>query len=284
MNGTLAHTIVRARDAEPSRYVLFLHGILGTRANWRGLARKLVEARPHLGAVLVDLRAHGDSKGLAGRGADDLEHSARDLLTLEAQLDLPVRGCLGHSFGGKVAMRYAGLRVDPLEDLVIVDSAPGRLVSAGGELDPRVSYTAGVIKALRGAPTSFDDREAFVAYIVSKGYAPGVAQWLAMNLGRADDGRRALGLDLDAIESLLASYYQEDLWRVVEQPRSAAGVHLILGGNSEVYGDSERARARIAAREHPEVDVRVIEGAGHWVHVDAPAELLSALVEIFTPR
>lgn len=57
----LAHGIVTSRSADPDRYMLFLHGILGTRANWRGIARRFVDARPGWGAVLVDLREHGES-------------------------------------------------------------------------------------------------------------------------------------------------------------------------------------------------------------------------------
>jgi dienelactone hydrolase len=41
----LAHSIVKPRSGEPEKYMLFLHGILGTRANWRGVARRVVDAR-----------------------------------------------------------------------------------------------------------------------------------------------------------------------------------------------------------------------------------------------
>src|SRR5690606_41911913 len=46
---------------ENPRWMLFLHGILGRRSNWRSFSRRWVAARPGWGAVLVDLRGHGDS-------------------------------------------------------------------------------------------------------------------------------------------------------------------------------------------------------------------------------
>ncbi|MBK8589318.1 MAG: alpha/beta hydrolase [Sandaracinaceae bacterium] len=127
---TLAHTIVRAEGKTPTRSLLFLHGILGTRANWRGIARRLVDERPELSVVLVDVRGHGDSLGMPGPST--IEQAARDLRALEAVLETPVRGALGHSFGGKVAMQYALDRADPLDTLFVIDSSPGREVRPGG--------------------------------------------------------------------------------------------------------------------------------------------------------
>src|SRR5688500_12574158 len=57
----LNHSLVTAPDAKPSRWLLFLHGLLGSGANWRSFARRLVEAHPSWGAVTVDLRLHGAS-------------------------------------------------------------------------------------------------------------------------------------------------------------------------------------------------------------------------------
>ena len=62
----------------------------------------------------------------------------------------------------------------------------------------------------------------------------------------------------------------------------AGAVHFVLGGRSEVVPPEERAwleglAARGGAVEGPRVAVHVIEGAGHWVHTDAP-DALDALL------
>src|SRR4051812_24710793 len=59
----LAHTRVAAPGRTPERWLLVLHGIYGAGRNWGSIARRLVEARPEWGAVLVDLRMHGQSRG-----------------------------------------------------------------------------------------------------------------------------------------------------------------------------------------------------------------------------
>ena len=79
----------------------FLHGILGSGANWRTFARRFVEAKPTWRAVLVDLRKHGASQDFPA--PHTLVACADDLRALEKSIGR-FDGVLGHSFGGKVAL------------------------------------------------------------------------------------------------------------------------------------------------------------------------------------
>ena len=63
-----AHDIVIAPGADPTATAFVLHGILGSRRNWRGFVRKLAPRLPDWRFVLVDLRNHGDSHGATGVG------------------------------------------------------------------------------------------------------------------------------------------------------------------------------------------------------------------------
>ena len=51
----LNHSRVSARDREPERWLLILHGIYGTGRNWASIARRLVEERGRLVARLTEL-------------------------------------------------------------------------------------------------------------------------------------------------------------------------------------------------------------------------------------
>ena len=253
--------LVTAAGATPTRAFLFLHGILGQGTNLRTIARRFVDARPGWQAVLVDLRAHGQSQGVEGEdtvvtAADDVAQSARGLT-------LPVHAVLGHSFGGKVAMLLPE-RLADLEHLVVLDSAPGqRLDFRGSEL------TVTVLSTLDAAPAVFPSREAFVAHLKAAGIDTGIGQWLAMNLERDDSGFR-FTLSLGRIRALLASYFATDCWPVLERMASDAGpgFHLVIGARSKVFdvGDRERAVA-VAARSGGRCTVDVLP-TGHWVHVD----------------
>lgn len=272
----LAHDLVRAKGAEPQKWLLYLHGILGTRANWRGIARRVCAERPEWGAVLVDLRHHGDSQGTCS--ADTVTASAEDLFGLDAVVPGPIAGVLGHSFGGKVALAYAARRgassLDPgLEELWLIDSAPGaRPERAGSEI------IAGILETLRTLRFPMAQRRDFLEALARAGLDDGLAQWLAMNLGRRDDGAFDLRLDLEGIEAMLADYFSLDLWSVVEEPK-AERTHLVIGGASEVFGEADRDQARSVAEAERSVSFDVIEGAGHWVHAEAPEALIALLVE-----
>lgn len=263
---TLATTVLTARSASPTRTMLFLHGLLGTRANWRGIARRFVEARPEWAALLVDLREHGDSLQLPG--PDTVDRCALDLETLRAEA--PIRGALGHSFGGKVAMRWAELRSAPTDALIVVDSSPSARPDGAAEAR---SVVALLRAAVASAPDGFEGREAFTRFVVSAGQSPAIADWLAMNLGVLANGRRGLRLDLDRIERLLESHLATDTWAAIESAPGVEAIHMILGGRSPVVDASDRARldrARLAGRN---LAIHIAPNAGHWVHVDAPEVL-----------
>ena len=102
--GTLSFSTVASPGQEASRWILFLHGILGSGANWRTVAKRLLETKPGWGAALVDLRNHGASQGLPGDNT--LASVEADLDGVAAALPGPVEAIAGHSYGGKVAMQH----------------------------------------------------------------------------------------------------------------------------------------------------------------------------------
>lgn len=253
------HELVAAPGESPEQWIVFLHGILGTGANWRSLARKVVAAVPRFGAVLVDLRGHGRSHRLGAPWT--LDRVAEDLLALP----VPLAGALGHSFGGKVALVLHGLA--PLGRLILVDSNPGPRPTARGS-----ESTLDVLEVLRALPPTFHDRAEFQDAVRAAGQPLGIAQWLAMNLVREGD-RVRFGPDLGGVQALLDDYFARDLWPALEPARAITDV--IVGGASSVLDAQDRARlaGNASLRQH------VVEGAGHWVHVDAAAAVEALVIE-----
>ncbi|MBW2462847.1 MAG: alpha/beta hydrolase [Deltaproteobacteria bacterium] len=257
-----------SKGASPERWVLVLHGILGSRSNWRGLARKVVAECPEWGACLVDLRMHGDSRGFAP--PHTVAAAAADLEALSGVVPGPIAGVLGHSFGGKVALAYARSHGrDNLESLVSVDSNPGARPGA-----PGAEGSVGVVSMLGELPRAWLSRDDFVEAVVARGHDESLARWLAMNLEAMGDGYQ-LRLDLDAVAGLLDDYFRTDLWSVLETAPPAPRIDLIVGGASSVYDAADLRRAEAIAEASATVNLEVIQGAGHWVHVDAPEALLA---------
>ena len=257
--------------------MLFLHGILGTRANWRGIARRFVEARPRWGAILVDLREHGDSLGLSG--PHTVRAAAADLTELEGSLALPIGGALGHSFGGKVVLEWLRSRQGQLTEAWTIDSSPSPIGA-----DRNTSATAEVIRTLEALPRQWASRDAFIAAMVEAGQPPPIAKWLAMNLRRTDSGERIFGPDLGVIRDLIDDYASADSWDVLEAPPKGCTLDLVIGGQSEVFSASDRERVGQLANRNSNISVHVIERAGHWVHVDAADALLALLTSPRSPQ
>ncbi|MBX3198481.1 MAG: alpha/beta hydrolase [Labilithrix sp.] len=267
----LAVAPVTAPDAAPTQWLVFLHGILGSGANWRSFARQIVAAKPAWGALLVDIRLHGDSQDIPP--PHTIEAAARDIV--EAIPDVagvgrtPVRGVLGHSFGGKVgielARQLAAAPNGPLDALIVVDSTPGARPDFRGS-----SGVRHIVELLTELPEAFPDRNAFTAWAEERGVSRPTAMWLAMNVRPVPNTTRfEFRLDIPSIRAMMDDYFARDLWPVLEAPPGHMKTRLIAGGDSEVLDDADRERGRAL----PSVSVDVIPNAGHWVHVDAPDAL-----------
>jgi pimeloyl-ACP methyl ester carboxylesterase len=123
--------------------------------------------------------------------------------------------------------------------------------------------TLAVVAMLRALPSTWASRDAFVAAVVAEGRSVTLARWLAMNLAPSVADSFTLRLDLDAISALLDDYFAVDLWPVLSEPPEDARVSIV-------------ARAHAIAEAREGTTLEVIEGAGHWVHVDAPDALIVA--------
>lgn len=254
--------------------MLFVHGILGTRANWRGIARRFVEARPDWGAVLVDLREHGDSLGQTG--PHTLAAAAADLGELSHALALPIGGALGHSFGGKVVLEWLRGRAGQPTEAWTIDSSP-----SPAEPGRDASATTEVLSVLRALPRQWQSRAAFVDAVSSAGQPEPIAQWLAMNLQRSEDGGRVFGPELDAIQDMIDDYARTDLWDVVETLPERCTLDVVIGGRSPAFSEADRRRMSELGRLQPRLACHLVEEAGHWVHVDSADALVSLLTRAF---
>lgn len=266
----LGHSVIAPESAEPDRYMLFLHGILGTRANWRGIARRFIDERDGWGAVLVDLREHGDSLGYAA--PHTLRAAAEDIRTLERALGIPVAGAVGHSFGGKVVLEWLRSRAPLATEAWVIDASPSTSTT-----DRDQSATADVLHILTKLPRAWSSRDAFVRAVTEEGQPEAIARWLAMNLRREDDGRRTFGPDLDAIRELIEDYARTDCWDIVESPPRECTIDFVIGGRSSALSAGDRERLDSISKVEPRVRVHLIADAGHWVHVDSADALVALL-------
>ena len=263
--------------------LVVLHGLFGSRRNWRSVAKELAAREDSRGGrptvFTVDLRHHGQSPN---RGPFDLDEMAADVVRfIESQVGGGPVTLLGHSLGGKVALLALQQAAQRIERLVLVDISPFRLPdSLCGEL-------RGVVEALQelqASPSALESRPAAEELLGRRITVPEVVQFLLHNLRRGDDGR--LGLQL-GVAAIAAGFDQacravlpdgepahtagrQDAWRDVP-------LLTIKGGGSE-YMPAEHFEALTRwFRMH---DTYIMENAGHWLHVERKAEFVQLVAKI----
>ena len=240
--------------------------------------------------VAFDLRGHGDSDQ---PGAYTMGHFIADLHAVIAQLGLERPVLVGHSLGGQIVCQYAGVFPEVPRAAVNIDGMgpPMRIPEPDAE-EKQLRTREAVEGLLRGgAPgrpiADLDDATQLYLRFHPK-LDPGLARRL-VEIGTAEHPHGGLRFKWDPrIHSLRLSStpeIAEERFRWAECP-----VLLVSAGEidefmwrrrgldpSSLRKDPEEIRRRMALfRDADHVE---IPGAGHHVHFDAPAALVSALRE-----
>ncbi len=257
-------TLAAARIGSARPTFVFLHGLFGQGRNWTSIAKALEPA----GSLLLDLPNHGDSPWTASYDHDETADLVADVLRVGGATERPVT-LVGHSLGGKVAMRLALRHPALVARLAVIDISP---VSArGGDFS---SYTSAMLGVDLDAMT---DRRAIEAELEPVAPDPRVRGFLMQSLRRRRDGRgyewrpnlALLGSSLDAIGG----------WPATTVEPFRGPTIWIAGGRS----DYVRAEHMGPMRElFPRVRLVTVKGAGHWVHADAPDVVVDILRHLAT--
>src|SRR5690606_10726753 len=89
--------------------LIILHGLFGSSDNWQTLGRQFAE---NFTVYLVDQRNHGHSPHSEDFSYDFM---ADDLAELFSDENIEKASIIGHSMGGKTAMRFAQLYAEKVE-------------------------------------------------------------------------------------------------------------------------------------------------------------------------
>jgi len=260
----LYHERIARSDHAPDRWLVLTHGIYGAGSNWRAIARKLTNTRPEWGVVLVDLRQHGRSE--PGAPPHTVAAAADDVRALIEELG-DIAAIAGHSFGGKVMLATRPLvRV---QQTWVLDASPGARPAA---MDDPHNSVLDVLALIERLPRTWAKRDDFVAAVTAEGHALPFAQWLAMNIVPDAEGVMTMRLDTGALRALLVDYYARDLWDSTFDP-AHGDVEIVIADQSSTIDDDAKARLAVAPSH---VHVHHID-ADHWLHIGAPAAVVTML-------
>lgn len=241
--------------------VLILHGLFGSSDNWQTFGKQL--AQNGFKAVLIDLRNHGLSPHDDEFTFNVMAGDVKELMEAEGLSGAVV---MGHSLGGKTAMKLAELYPDLLSALIVVDIAPRRYEVHHREiLDALLSVNFDTVR------TRVDAEE-----ILKKGIPDtGTRQFLMKNLYWIEKDQLAWRFNLKILNEKIENVGE----RIKFAPPFSKPTLFIKGESSNYIGyEDEREIFELFSS----VVVKTAPGAGHWVHADNPAWLLEEVVSFLT--
>lgn len=262
MTQQLSHPLHSVRSGQPDapHRVAFVHGLFGRGRNFSRIATGL---EPELQSLLIDLPNHGQSPWTEHINYREMA----DLVAKHLRSDFASNGpidLVGHSMGGKVAMVLALTHPDLVRRLVVVDISPAAAVSSRGEF-------AHLLDSLRGLDLKTVERRADADEALKGPIGhPTVRGFLLQNLKRGDDGFEwepnlpLLRAELDTIvgfPDMTGTQFSGDV--------------LWLGGSRSDYVTDEDEPIMYSL--FPHTDRVTVEGAGHWIHSEKPAETVTLL-------
>lgn len=239
--------------------LLILHGLLGSTRNWQTVAKPLSE---HFSVHTLDLRNHGESPWAPSMAYPEM---AADVIRWMDAHNIENAVLMGHSLGGKVAMRVAHDFPDRLSRLIVVDIAPKAYPHAW----------LSEIKALMDlSPDQLASRQA-----AEDALTPAVPDWalrkfLLTNLSR-DEATGALRRqsNLSVIYASLPALFLSsiDTGAVISTPS------LFIKGDKSSYVTPQDEQA--IANQFPNSSLIAIPNAGHNVHFDNPNAFVQSIVD-----
>jgi len=236
--------------------IVILHGIFGSLDNWHTVAQILSK---QYRVYSLDLRNHGHSPH-----TDEMSISlmADDVVHFFEKTGLKNISLIGHSMGGKVAMKIAMQSPQYLKNLIVVDIAP-KAYKAG-----HTPYFEAYQQILLDKISNRKELDhAFIKYEKNEG----VRLFLMKNIVSNNEGGYKLKINIQGIKN---GY--EDVIGKLELEKISIPTLFIKGAKSNYILEEDMA----AIKQHfNNVQFASIANAGHWVHAENRDDFITAVEE-----
>ena len=248
----------RELGGEGTPVCVVLHGLLGSSRNWQSAGAALAGHGPRV--VALDLRNHGESPWSEDASFAAMVH---DVLAWLDAAGLASVHLIGHSLGGKVAMRLACLYPERVARLTVVDIAPraypGRL---------RLEFAAMRQLDLAAVTSRKSADEALTASLPDWA----LRQFILTNLTQEPSGAWGWKVNRVALEKALPQLVDDPLPPGVS---FAGPARLIRGGKSDYVNEED---VQLWAQRFPAGDVVTLAESGHNPHFDTRSGFVTAVL------
>jgi esterase len=232
--------------------LVLIHGFLDDASVWDGLVESL---GGEVGAVSYDLPGFGARKGAVAEACGrTLESLAEEAGEIVADTDGPVIA-VGQSMGTQVAELVAAAHPDRVCGLVLLTPVP----LGGTQLPAEVVAPFGALGGDRDAQRRL--RAQLSPHLSDE------------QLDRLADVGAPVAADVTA--------HYANVWNegVSNAPATSAfgGNVLIIRGGADAFVTEELADT--VARRFAQLEVKVVDKGGHWVHVECPGTVATVILD-----
>ena len=250
--------ILHSNTFGEGRPLIILHGFLGMGDNWKTIGRQFADS--NFQVHLLDQRNHGRSFHAEGF---DYDVMAEDLKYYCNNYSLSNMVLLGHSMGGKTAMRFATEYPNLVNRLIVADISP--------RYYPVHHDT--ILAGLSSLDFSLISSRSQADQVLSD-YVPefGIRQFLLKNLYWVNKEQLGLRVNLPVLKEQVS-----EVGEALPSHATFSKPTLFLKGDkSEYIGESDEA---IIHRHFSDVKIETISNAGHWLHAENPKEFFRQVLE-----
>tara|TARA_B100001758_G_scaffold247951_1_gene268968 strand:- start:2997 stop:3767 length:771 start_codon:yes stop_codon:yes gene_type:complete len=243
---------------DKKKNLIILHGLFGMSDNWNSLGKQFSKNyRVHL----IDLRNHGRSPHSEEFNYDVM---CSDILEYIQINDIKKPIILGHSLGGKVAMKFAFTYEDKIRKLIVADIAPRSYDT---------DFAENVLHTLYKLPLdSFSKREE-IDEMLSVCYRDKAMRLFLMknlfrNENKAFDWRFNLNVLLEKVTNIQEADFINGICNVPTL--------FMKGGESSYITNKDEI---IIEKHFSNFSIVTIEEAGHWLHAENPEDFYNEVMK-----
>lgn len=238
-------------------HLLILHGLLGSSDNWQTLGKRYA-ASHHV--WMLDARNHGRSPH---EPVHTYEAMAQDVVDFMDAQGIAKASLLGHSMGGKTVLLLSQLHPGRVDKLVVADIAARVYTPHHGPIFDALMATD---------PASAPSRDAIQSQLSEAlDGDPVLVPFLMKGLHRLKEGGFAWRFNVPVLHATL-----QDVVGHIELGLNTLPALFIRGSESDYVSDDD---LDLLEDHFLHMDHHTIQGAGHWLHAQAPDEFFDVTAD-----
>jgi esterase len=246
----------RMIEGPAERQLIVLHGLFGSSDNWQTAGKLLSE---HFNVHLLDLPNHGRSPRTERYDYDMLAEAVHRYAE-ENRLDN--LWLLGHSMGGKAAMRFAQRYPQSVSALMVADMGVK-------QYRPHHDFVFNAVNQVDLANVqSRKEVEDIIAREISDW---GIQQFILKGLTRSPEGLYVWRTNFGALERNM-----HEILAAIPLEKVQVPTLFMAGGKSDYIRPEDHSDIGLI---FPQSRIITIPDAGHWIHAEKPEEVARAAAE-----